>query len=410
MKWYSSAVLIALISGAAASGGKDPAERVHGKNHGKKLASRGKRKMAKKAMAPGVVQLGAPPGVEKDGYHLCTKLQGEGKYDGFQQWLIGQQWTLQNELYPGNGGRSVYYLPDGDPQVGGQSMALYYSPPASEWFVATRNGKRPSQVPGEFPGDDHGTFYGYDTDYENYYYYYKFDDDDSPNGWTWGETDESYKHYITAFSAQTHLMPEYTQAWHIKEENDDGGDLAANRKNFMFKCISVAMGNCYHGSSTVSVLNTDGASVSTKISDLKVGDKIMANGGLEHKGKKYGTVIGLPHNPSKKADDFVEITMGKKAHNLRATKHHTFVKCSGETVTSKDIKKGDCLKTEDDLGTGLVHEVKNVPAGDDMTTYSILMEKGVDEIAVGGVFTHSMKTSGMEPKEEKKAGGLRGSA
>ena len=212
-------------------------------------------------------------------------------------------------------------------------------------------------------------------------------------------------------SYKTQMMPEYSKGRYINGGTDDNWQdiLSGNRKNFMFECRSKAMGNCYSGSSTVSVLKSTGGEP-TKISDLKVGDKIMANGGHEHKGKKYGTVIGLPSNPSKQADDFVEITMGKAKHTLKATKHHTFVKCSGQIVMSKDIKKGDCLKTRDDIGTGLVAEVKDVPAGDSTMTYSILMEEGVDEIAVGGVFTHSMKASSMAPEEEKKAGGLRGSA
>ena len=354
-------------------------------------------------MAPGVAQLSSP-GLEKDGYQLCMKLEGVGKYEGPYDWIIGQKWALQNKPYPGNGERSVYYLTDGDPQIGGRSVALYYSPDMyNTWVVGTENGKSP--LDDTVPGDD------YWTDYSSYYYYYAFDDDDSQHGWTWGGNYENYRHFVIMQSYQTKMMPEYSKGWYINDGTDDNWQdiLSGSRKNFMFECRSKAMGNCYSGSSTVSVLKSTGGEP-TKISDLKVGDKIMANGGHEHKGKKYGTVIGLPSNPSKQADDFVEITMGKAKHTLKATKHHTFVKCSGQIVMSKDIKKGDCLKTRDDTGTGLVAEVKDVPAGDSTMTYSILMEEGVDEIAVGGVFTHSMKASSMAPEEEKKAGGLRGSA
>mmetsp|Transcript_54675 Transcript_54675/g.124495 ORF Transcript_54675/g.124495 Transcript_54675/m.124495 type:complete len:102 (+) Transcript_54675:296-601(+) len=97
MKWHSSAVLITLIAASVAKNprGNDSAE--HSAKRGKKLTSFGKAQkktnmMAKKAMAPGVAQLSSP-GLEKDGYQLCMKLEGVGKYEGPYDWIIGQKWT-----------------------------------------------------------------------------------------------------------------------------------------------------------------------------------------------------------------------------------------------------------------------------------------------------------------------------
>lgn len=160
------------------------------------------------------------------------------------------------------------------------------------------------------------------------------------------------------------------------------------------------MGYCFYGMSTVSVLKTGSASESEtkKIRDLNVGDKILARG---QNGKaEFKEVKALPH--SKAREDYKEIKMGKgNAESIRATLHHTFPTCSGKSKMAKDIKSGDCLLTPG--GKGYVHKVEHVTAKKGDITYTIEMEAGTTEVAVGGVFFHAKTVATNIPLWAKKA-------
>mmetsp|Transcript_12792 Transcript_12792/g.19337 ORF Transcript_12792/g.19337 Transcript_12792/m.19337 type:complete len:184 (-) Transcript_12792:286-837(-) len=145
------------------------------------------------------------------------------------------------------------------------------------------------------------------------------------------------------------------------------------------------MGYCFYSMSTVSVLNeASGHEEIKRIKDIKVGDKILAKGaqGLP----VFKPVKALPH--SKAREDYVEIKMGKGPSQLiQATKHHTMSMCNGKTKLAMNVKSGDCIMTPG--GKEHVHKASKVPRAKTDVTYTIEMEHGVDQIAVGGVYTHT---------------------
>jgi len=177
----------------------------------------------------------------------------------------------------------------------------------------------------------------------------------------------------------------------------------------MTVCDDEPGGFCFAGSSSVSVLKTAAKSLRAAnpplvgketttnklVSELKVGDKVVSARAPGQASKRpfaffpnFATVTRI--SKSKSTESFVEITMEKitNAGAIRATLHHTFTLCNGKYKFAKDIKKGDCLHTVEHMSQGLVHKVKIVaPRPDDMT-YTIELEDGTEEVAVGGVFSH----------------------
>jgi hypothetical protein len=163
--------------------------------------------------------------------------------------------------------------------------------------------------------------------------------------------------------------------------------------NWLNYCID--KGYCFYGASTVSVLKAGSSSEAEvkQIRDLKVGDKILAKDMSGH--SAYKTVKALPH--SRASEDYVEVKMGKgQGEEIKATLHHTFPTCSGKSKMAKQLKSGDCLMTPN--GKDYVHKAMRVPAqkGDD--TFTVEMEAGVQEIAVGGIFTHTKAIADAKPQ------------
>jgi len=150
-------------------------------------------------------------------------------------------------------------------------------------------------------------------------------------------------------------------------------------------------GTCVHASSTVTALAADGSHHQLRLSDVGVGQRVLAVD--DSRNEMFAEVVALPHSPS--AESFVKITMvsslGSKAskHSLRATLHHTFPRCGGdEAVQAKDLKPGDCLHTA--TGKGIVESAEPVPVAEGDVTYTIELN-GADLVAVGGVFTHAKR-------------------
>jgi hypothetical protein len=148
-------------------------------------------------------------------------------------------------------------------------------------------------------------------------------------------------------------------------------------------------GYCVSGSSVVKVLSA-GMPVDTKLTEVKVGDKVLSRS-LEGE-HVYATVNGLPNSAT--VQPFVHITMGSAgstAPQVKVTPHHTFPACSGHMVEAHKVKKGDCLLTVD--GESRVKETKFMPVdhlgAEDALTYTLVMGDDIESVAVGGVFTHA---------------------
>eukprot|EP00614_Pseudopedinella_elastica_P002237 CAMPEP_0172587782 /NCGR_PEP_ID=MMETSP1068-20121228/6788_1 /TAXON_ID=35684 /ORGANISM="Pseudopedinella elastica, Strain CCMP716" /LENGTH=294 /DNA_ID=CAMNT_0013382923 /DNA_START=59 /DNA_END=943 /DNA_ORIENTATION=- len=150
-------------------------------------------------------------------------------------------------------------------------------------------------------------------------------------------------------------------------------------------------GYCFYGESTVSVLAESGAETK-KINELKVGDQVFSRTSAGQ--TKFAEVMGAPHSEAK--EDYVEVKMGKPGKLVRATLHHTFPTCAGKTKKAMDIKSGDCLLGA--VGKQHVHKVSRVKHTKKDSTYTLVMEKGTKQVAVGGVFTDTMRAL---PKDEK---------
>jgi len=147
-----------------------------------------------------------------------------------------------------------------------------------------------------------------------------------------------------------------------------------------------AGGYCFYGMSTVSVLTESGATETKKIEEVKVGQKVLAR--TTAGTSAFKEVMGTPHSKAK--EDYVEVKIGKKGDLLRATLHHTFPTCSGATKQARQLKSGDCLLGTN--GKAYVHNVSRVKAAEKDNTYTLVMEEGVKQVAVGGVFTDTMRT------------------
>jgi hypothetical protein len=180
-------------------------------------------------------------------------------------------------------------------------------------------------------------------------------------------------------------------------------------------------GTCIHSSSTVTVLGSDGSHRALRLTDVKVGQKVLA---LDKSHKQvFAEVAGLPH--SKSSEGFVKITMeppefnpgapgGKAAvtgslkagaapkHEIITTLHHTFPVClSNEIVHAADVKAGTCLHTT--TGRAQVVSAVHVPVKAGDVTYTIEL-KDAELVAVGGVFTHAKAAMGHALKNPSTVG------
>jgi hypothetical protein len=168
-------------------------------------------------------------------------------------------------------------------------------------------------------------------------------------------------------------------------------------------------GYCLSGSSTVHVLAAGSdtlATVKTPISEVNVGDKILAKSITgEH---IYTKVRALPH--SVPPNPFIEIEMSsppsssEPSFQLQATPFHTFPTCGKhhEVIEAHKLNVGDCLQTID--GERRVARTTMVMSSAE-DTYSIVVDDRAKSVAVGGVFTHA-RNNGMHhnaaPKVVKK--------
>jgi hypothetical protein len=163
---------------------------------------------------------------------------------------------------------------------------------------------------------------------------------------------------------------------------------------------SPSVGSCYHHTSTVTRLNTNGQQiVQVQLAELGIGDRVLALD--QHAKPVFTEVEALPHGPS--AEPFIHIIMaGKWNCDLKTTLHHTFDACVSNqnpfkhaveqfgsiTIEARNIKPGDCLHTAD--GKRIVHSAKRVEVKVGDITYSIKLVGNVFTVAVGGVFTHAI--------------------
>jgi len=160
-------------------------------------------------------------------------------------------------------------------------------------------------------------------------------------------------------------------------------------------------GYCFHGMSTVTVLENEKDHSTTKklVRNLKVGDKVLAARSQDiktagkNKSLKFATVTAVTHSPSQ--EKFVEIKTAKTVKGpgnlIHATLHHTFPLCSGRIASAEDIKKEQCIYTTH--GESKVLSTRTVPVHEHDETYTIEVEKGYGFISVGGIFTNT-KTQG----------------
>lgn len=162
--------------------------------------------------------------------------------------------------------------------------------------------------------------------------------------------------------------------------------------------VSPMAGTCYHHSSTVTRLKSNGQGMAqVALKDAVEGDRVLA---LDQDTKPiFAKIEALPHSSAE--EPYVHIVMkGKERRELKATLHHTFDACSNERspfafkpfrnfiVAAKDVRVGDCLHTTD--GEARVHSTKHVAIKDGDETYSIKLEGGAGTVAIGGVFTHAL--------------------
>ena len=146
-----------------------------------------------------------------------------------------------------------------------------------------------------------------------------------------------------------------------------------------------AAGTCIHGSSTVIVLAVDGRRLSVPVSQIKIGQNILA---LTKERKHISPKVpGLPKSPS--VGDFIKIKTKNSKHELTVTPHHTFLRCNqdhGASFEAAELKKGDCLHTT--TGRDVVASVVRLPATKDNVTFTIELAES-DLVAVGGIYTHT---------------------
>jgi hypothetical protein len=171
-------------------------------------------------------------------------------------------------------------------------------------------------------------------------------------------------------------------------------------------------GYCVSSDSTVSTLVIDEQSrslrstnnndnvVNIPLSDLKVGDKILA---LKHNDDKHTSIFTevekITKSPS--TGHFYELEMTKEnkdlATKIRATPHHTFPSCNhnkDKLIKALDMKEGDCLFNGKGEKT-FIQKINKQEVSNDDQTYSIQV-KGSNVIIVGDVATTSVTSNTLK--------------
>jgi len=189
-------------------------------------------------------------------------------------------------------------------------------------------------------------------------------------------------------------------------------------------------GVCFSRDSTVSALMHGSQSAkSIPISKLKAGTLVLA---ADAKNKKVFTkVLDVRHSPASEPYLEIHVAMdskvfstpqthvinpytkklvhadhsdGSSSKHLRVTRHHTFPVCHEQKlVPALALKVGDCLHTAG--GRGKVTSIAPSPITKSDVTYTLVLDEGIDKVAVGGVFTQAMPEHLAQPKST-----LRGSS
>jgi hypothetical protein len=99
-------------------------------------------------------------------------------------------------------------------------------------------------------------------------------------------------------------------------------------------------GACFHGDGTVLLES----GLSKRLSDLKVGDKIISSDGLDH--FSFSPVTVLPHAKNLEPAAFLNLTT-ETGKSVEMTSDHFIPKCDQEIVMASELVVGDCLLTVD---------------------------------------------------------------
>lgn len=189
-------------------------------------------------------------------------------------------------------------------------------------------------------------------------------------------------------------------------------------------------GVCFSKDSTVSALMYGSESAKTiPLSKLKAGTLVLA---ADANNKKvYAKVVEVRHSPASEPYLEIHVAMDSKlfatpqthvmnpytkklvhadhsdgsgSKHLRVTRHHTFPVCHEQKVVpALALKVGDCLHTAG--GRGKVTSVVPSPIKKSDVTYTLVLDEGIDKVAVGGIFTHTLPEHIAQPKST-----LRGSS
>jgi len=165
-----------------------------------------------------------------------------------------------------------------------------------------------------------------------------------------GTSDIRYNGYEECPTIDDHLPGKQQDYCKSEDEDDDG---------------------CFSAEDEVTLES----GLSTRFSDLKVGDRILSadkTGDLS-----FSDVVFLPHGLNHKKATFIELTTAT-GKQLRATKSHLMVTCDGTTVAAGDLSPGFCLRTVD--GEDILKATKKVQANG---IYTAITHN--EFIVVGGV-------------------------
>jgi hypothetical protein len=160
------------------------------------------------------------------------------------------------------------------------------------------------------------------------------------------------------------------------------------------KWPTMCSGVCFSSDSTVSLLNADGSKELVPVAEIKEGHHILS---LDANNKPtFAKVMGVRASPAREPYVLVGVEgLGPDAV-VKATKHHLFPTCSLDgTVMAKDLAKGSCVATV--TGGQLVTSVNHVAPKPGDKTYTLEMEKNVNLVNVGGVFTHAFSVADAPP-------------
>jgi len=173
---------------------------------------------------------------------------------------------------------------------------------------------------------------------------------------------------------------------------------------------SSAAGFCFSQESTASALLPGSRfAQNLPLSKLKAGTRVLAADASNK--KTYAKVVEVRRSPAVESylDIHVRLDSETKsssqshesklvAKHLRATKHHSFPVChKRELMPAIALKVGDCLHTLG--GQGTVDSIMPSPATKDDMTYTLVLEEGIDLVAIGGIFTRAKPEHGLLTKK-----------